>query len=135
MSIEELEHTADVRMRVSAGTLEGLFSEAARALMLVMYGRPGNDGLSRDIHVQGHDLESLMHSFLSELLFITEVEGLVFSGTDVHIHGNTLDGNLTGEAFSVQHHSSGRGVKGISYSGFSIVRDHGSYILDVIFDV
>jgi SHS2 domain-containing protein len=38
MSFEELEHTADVRIRVMSATLEDLFSEAARALMVVMYG-------------------------------------------------------------------------------------------------
>ncbi|HPS23707.1 MAG TPA: archease, partial [Methanoregulaceae archaeon] len=32
MSFEELEHTADIRIRVRGTTLEELFSEAARAL-------------------------------------------------------------------------------------------------------
>ena len=135
MSIEELEHTADVRIRVRAGTLEGLFSEAARALMLVMYGRLGKGNLTRAISVRGHDLESLMHAFLSELLFITEVDGLVFSGAEVRIHEGALEGEVIGEPFSMEAHNVGRGVKGISYSGLSIVHDQGSYILDVIFDV
>ncbi|MCU0632269.1 MAG: archease [Methanolinea sp.] len=135
MSFEELEHTADVKMRVRAATLEDLFSEAGRALMQVMYGRPGKDGQTRRITVRGHDLESLMHAFLSELLFITEVDGLVISGADVRIHQGILDGEVRGEPFSIDAHNEGRGVKGISYSGLSIVHDQEYYILDVIFDV
>lgn len=135
MSFEELEHTADARVRVRAGTLEGLFSEAGRALMQVMYGRPGRDGLSRSVFVQGDDLESLMHAFLSEILFITEVDGLVISGAEVRIGEGIVEGVVRGEPFSRDIHNAGRGVKGISYSGLSIVRDKESYILDVIFDV
>lgn len=135
MSIEELEHTADVKLRVSADTLEELFSEAARALMLVMYGRPGENGRTRAVRVMGHDPESLMHAFLSELIFISEVDGLVISGAKVSVREGFLEGELTGEPFSSEMHGGGRGVKGISYSGLSIIHDEGSYILDVIFDV
>ncbi|OPX72992.1 MAG: hypothetical protein A4E38_00306 [Methanoregulaceae archaeon PtaB.Bin108] len=135
MSIEELEHTADIRMRVSAPTLEELFSEAARALMIVMYGCPGVGGKSMNVSAQGHDIESLMHAFLSELLFLSEVEGMVFSGAEVIVGGNAVEGTVKGEPFSPEVHSGGQGVKGISFSGFSIVHEQGSYILDVIFDV
>ncbi|HOT04263.1 MAG TPA: archease [Methanolinea sp.] len=135
MSIEELDHTADAKVRVKAGTLEELFSEAGRALMQVMYGRPGKDGRTHPVVVSGDDLESLMHAYLSELLFITEVEGLVISGADLHIGEGIVEGVVMGEPFSMEAHNAGRGVKGISYSGLSIVHDQESYILDVIFDV
>lgn len=135
MSIEELEHTADVRMRVRAPTLEELFSEAARALMMVMYGSPGKGGRTMNVSVSGHDLESLMHAFLSELLFLSEVEGMVFSDAEVMIRNDTIEGTVRGESFNPDVHSAGQGVKGISFSGLSIVHEQGSYILDVIFDV
>lgn len=135
MSIEELEHTADIRVRVSAPTLGELFSEAARALMIVMYGCPGKGGRSMDVSARGHDIESLMHAFLSELLYLSEVEGVVFSGAEIMIEGNALEGTVKGEPFSLEVHSGGQGVKGISFSGLSIVHEEGSYILDVIFDV
>ncbi len=135
MSIEELEHTADIRMRVSAPTLGELFSEAARALMMVMYGCPGKGGKPMDVSAHGHDIESLMHAFLSELLFLSEVEGIVFSGAEIMVKGYALEGTVKGEPYSPEEHSGGQGVKGISFSGLSIVHEQGSYILDVIFDV
>lgn len=135
MTFRELEHTADVRIRVEAGSLEELFSEAARALMTIMYGGAEDRGLKEPIEVSAHDRESLMHTFLSEVLYISEVRDIVVSGATVTIEGNDLAGTLTGEPFSPEKHSSGMEVKGISFSGLSITHDHDSYTLEVIFDV
>jgi len=135
MSFKELEHTADVRVRVKAGSLEELFSEAARALMVIMYGTVEEGPLRQEVEVSADDRETLMHAFLSEVLFISEVEDMVVSGADVKIDGNSLSGVLRGETFFPEKHLSGMEVKGISLSGLSISLEHGSYILEVIFDV
>lgn len=135
MSFEELEHTADARFRIRAASLAELYSEAARALMDVMYGRPGEDGQEREIEVDAHDPESLVFAFLSEVLFISEVEGFVVSRADVTVSDTKAKGILHGEPFSPERHCGGRGVKGISFSDLSLRREDDSYILDVIFDV
>lgn len=135
MSFEELEHTADARFRIRAASLGELYSEAARALMDVMYGRPGEDGQEREIEVDAHDPESLVFAFLSEVLFIAEVEGFVVSRADVTVSDTKAKGILHGEPFSPERHGGGRGVKGISFSDLSLRREDDSYILDVIFDV
>ena len=135
MSFEELEHTADVRIRVKARSLEDLFSEAARALMVVMYGVSDPGTMRRHVTVQGRDTVSLMHAFLSEVLFVSEVEGMVVSGAEVRVAGTGLEGDLCGEVFSREKHLSGMEVKGISFSGLSIVLDNHTYTLEVIFDV
>lgn len=135
MSFEELEHTADVRIRVRAATLETLFSEAARALMMVMYGKVQNGTMTRHIETDAPDLESLVQAFLSEVLFVSEVEGMVVAGADVRISGTHLVADLSGEPFSRDRHLGGREVKGIAMYGLSIVHDHDSYTLEVIFDV
>ena len=135
MSFEELEHTADVRVRVKAGSLEDLFSEAARALMVVMYGIAAPGSMRRHVKVQGKDTVSLMYAFLSEVLFVSEVEGMVVSGAEVSLSGTGLEGDLFGEIFSREKHLSGMEVKGISFSGLSIVHDNHTYTLEVTFDV
>jgi SHS2 domain-containing protein len=135
MSFKELEHTADIRLQVKAGSLEELFSEAARAMMVIMYGTAEEGSLRQGVAVRADDRESLMHAFLSEVLFISEVEGIVVSGAEVKITENSLSGVLRGEPFLPEKHLSGMEVKGISLSGLSIVHEHGSYILEVIFDV
>ena len=135
MSFVEVSHTADVKIRATAPTLETLFSEALAALMQVLYGPDRKGGTKREITLDAEDHESLLRDFLSEVLFIAEVDGLVFSGAEIHINGNHLVALLDGEPFDRRRHTLGTEVKGISYSGLAITRDANGYMLDIVFDV
>jgi SHS2 domain-containing protein len=135
MSFEEVSHTADVKIRATAPTLEILFSEAFAALMQILYGQDRNGGRKRTINIDAEDHESLLRDFLSEALYLSEVDGLVFSGADIRITGCHLDAVLDGEPFDRQRHALGTEVKGISYSGLVISHDANGYMLDIVFDV
>jgi len=135
MSFEEISHTADIKIRVHAPTLEALFSETFNALMQVMYGTERSGGIVKEIKIESPDNESLLLDFLSEVLFISEVESLVFFNASISIHGSRLTAKLSGEPFDPIRHAGGSEVKGISYSGLSIIHDANGYMLDIIFDV
>jgi SHS2 domain-containing protein len=135
MSFEEISHTADVKIRVHAPTLEALFSETFIALMQVMYGPNRAGGIPREIRIESSDNESLLADFLSEVLFISEVESLVFLDACISIDGLRLTAELTGEPFDPVRHSGGCEVKGISYSGLAVTHEANGYMLDIIFDV
>jgi SHS2 domain-containing protein len=135
MSYEEIPHTADVKIRVRADTLNDLFSDAFDALMQVMYGTDRKGGSQKVIDLSSGDMESLMRDFLSEVLFVSEVDGIVFSGAEIHINGLDLNARMDGEPFDRIRHSSGTEVKGISYSGLAITHDANGYMLDILFDV
>ncbi|MDD1688799.1 MAG: archease [Methanoregula sp.] len=135
MSFEEISHTADVKIRVHAPTLEALFSETFKALMQVMYGTDRSGGILKEIRIESSDIESLLADFLSDVLFVSEVESLVFSDVDIRIDGLSLTAELTGEPFDPVRHSGGSEVKGISYSGLAITHGAKGYKLDIIFDV
>jgi len=135
MSFVEVSHTADVKIRATAPTLETLFSEAFAALMQVLYGPDRKGGEKREITIDAEDRESLLRDFLSEVLFIAEVDGLVFSGADISIDEYHLRAVLDGEPFDRNRHALGTEVKGISYSGLAITHDANGYMLDIVFDV
>jgi len=135
MSFEEISHTADVKIRARALTLNDLFADAFLALMQVVYGDDRKGGFSKEITIESDDTESLLCDFLSEVLFVAEVEGLVFSRAAIRIEGKRLSATLDGEAFDPARHSCGTEVKGISYSGLSIRKDENGYMLDILFDV
>lgn len=135
MSFEELPHTADVKIRARAPSLESLFSEALEALMSVMYGNDRRGGMKRRITIEAEDNESLLADFLSEVLFVSEVDGLVFSRADISLEKGKLCAALEGEPFDPSRHAGGTEVKGISYSGLAISHDTNGYILDILFDV
>jgi SHS2 domain-containing protein len=135
MSFEEIPHTADVRIRARAPTLGGLFAEACTALMQVMYGPDRKGGCERTITVDADDAESLLQNFLSEVLYRSEVEGLVFAAATVGTDGRHLCATLSGEPFDRARHAGGTEVKGISYSGLAITQNANGYMLDIVFDV
>jgi SHS2 domain-containing protein len=135
MSFEELSHTADVRIRIRASDLNHLFSDAFLALMQTVFGRDRRGEQVKKLRIESEDRESLLLDFLSEVLFICEVEGLVFSHAEVTISGTALTAVMEGEPFDRTRHSGGTEVKGISYSGLTIVQDTNGYMADILFDV
>ena len=135
MSFKEISHTADVKIQARAPTLESLFSETCNALMQVMYGTSRKGQIKREIVVTSDDTESLLLEFLSEVLFVSEVEGIVFSVARVRINGSNLHADMDGEPFNKDRHAQGTEVKGISYSGLSIRQDANGYMVDILFDV
>jgi SHS2 domain-containing protein len=135
MPYEEREHTADILMRVRAPDIPMLFSECGHALMAVMYRGEARPECTFTFSVTGTDLEGLLQAFLSELLYLTETENLVFSDISVTLADNSLDAALSGEKFNRAVHGGGSEVKGISFCGLAIMQQNGEYVLDVLFDV
>jgi len=136
MVFEELEHTADIRMRIFAPDLSSLFSESGFALAKILYGgyplETSTESFS--IEAEGKDLEELIVNFLSELLFLTETEYLVPQKFTLTV-GNSVSGTVDGVLFDRKKHSGGTGVKGISYSGLSLTRTKTGFELIIIFDI
>jgi SHS2 domain-containing protein len=135
MSFEEVPHTADIKIRAHAPTLESLFSEACAALMQIMYGEDRRAEVSGEITADAGDTQSLLADFLSEVLFRSEVDGIVFSEAVVRITGTHLHATMKGEPFDPRRHAGGTEVKGISYSGMSVTQDTNGYMLEILFDV
>ncbi|MDT8357554.1 MAG: archease [Methanomicrobiaceae archaeon] len=136
MPFEELEHTADVRIRVRGEGLEELFSEAARALSHVIFGGAARDrGVTHHFTLEGEISESLLAEFLSELLFLLDAEGIAFSRVEVELGEKGLSAVVHGEPVDPDRHSEGAGVKGISYSGLKIIKQGEEYVVDILLDV
>ena len=145
MVFEEGEHTADILMHVRAGSLQELYAEAGHALMATMYLGSADPIVITSFEVTGESLEALLHAFLSELLFLSESENIVYSDISVSIHQNddrvlTLMATLKGEPFERTKHGGGSEVKGVSFCGMSIRHipeqdEAEQYALDILFDV
>jgi SHS2 domain-containing protein len=136
MPFTELEHTADILVRVTGSSLEDLFAESARAMFSCMQDRRRSGAVERTISLEAADSDALLHDFLSELLFVAEVDNLVFSDITVSISGTALRATAYGEQFDRSVHAGGTEIKGISYYGLQIRReqDH-HFVVEVLFDV
>jgi SHS2 domain-containing protein len=159
MTYRELDHTADILLEVTGTSIHELFCEAARALMEILYPPKKTSAYSFSPHIldivsipiavninSGEEknentdkpyesYELLVQAFLSELLFLTETEYIVFSKYDITIEPEKIYGVVQGVAFDPALHCGGIGVKGISYSDLTIQERENTYILTIIFDI
>ncbi|MDD3622879.1 MAG: archease [Methanofollis sp.] len=135
MPFVEVPHPADVKVRVWADDTANLFAEAAKAMFSVMYVNGEDQGVVRTLSVSSDNLTSLMVDFLSELLFLSEVDRVVFSDFEVRIDGTELEARAIGEPFNPARHLGGMEIKGISYSGLGIFKDGEQFCSEILFDV
>jgi SHS2 domain-containing protein len=136
MPFTELEHTADILVRVNAASLDHLFSESALAMFSFMHEQREGRTVTRTLSLEAADTDALLHDFLSELLFLAEVDNLVFCDVEVSIAGQALRATAYGEPFDPDVHAGGTEIKGISYHGLHIIKeqDH-RYRVEILFDV
>lgn len=135
MSFEELDHTADFLFRCTGKTPDELFSAAASAMFSVMYECHDKEDVKKEINLASDSIDNLLIDFLSEILFISETEDIVFSKAAVNTKNNSLNAILAGEYFDKEKHSGGTEIKGISRSGVNIKKSGDNYQADIIFDV
>ncbi|GAA5262388.1 archease [Methanocalculus sp.] len=135
MSFEELEHTADVKIRIRAESYEELFRTASSALFSTLYSGDCRIERERGLQVSADTIEDLLWEFLSELLFVSEVESFVVCETEVVFIEGGLSATIRGETFDPERHGGGREIKGISYSDLFIRKIDTMICAEIIFDI
>jgi SHS2 domain-containing protein len=80
-SIEELGHTSEIGVRVRAATPEQLFACSAHAMFGLLRVQPDTTRppIHHPVTIDSIDSESLMVDWLSELLYMHETTGALFS--------------------------------------------------------
>lgn len=137
MSFEELEHTADILMKITSSDFAGLFAESGFALAKTLYGDyPTEQSIAEfAITADGKDSLELIVNFLSELLFLSETEYLVPMQFHLTVSERKVSGTVDGVFFDRKKHAGGIGVKGISYSGIQLTESSDGAELRIIFDI
>jgi SHS2 domain-containing protein len=136
------DHTADVQVRSWGSSLEEAFSQTAYSLMATI--TPNlkiiTPKVEREITIEAEDKEALLFDFLSEFLYIFDVDELVFNQINVcsieKFNDNyKLRATLKGEKFDLNKHEIGIEVKAITYSFLNIEEKHESTVIDIVFDI
>jgi len=137
-----LDHTADIQVECWGPTLEAAFSQTALSLMTII--TPDLNKIAPNIQkimeIEAEDNESLLFDFLSEFLYIFDVEELVFSEISVETimkkqEKYYLKAILKGEAFNRNAHEIGTEVKAITYSFMEINENKDNVNIKVVFDI
>jgi len=134
MRYELIDHTADVMVSCKGRTLEECFENAAYALFDQMIDADTiSQTVKKEIVVEGRDEEERLYAFLSEMLFVMETEGLVFSDFKVVFDNNKVKCTAKGEKLDLRKHRPKTEVKAITYHELSVRKE--IPCITVIFDV
>ncbi len=133
MKYEILEHTADLRIRAFGRDKKALFENA----MIGMfeggeYEKEGKE-IKRKIKISSFDLASLLVDFLSEVLYLAEVNQEVYFKVDFKkFSEKEIEGILTGRKLKRM----GVQIKGVTYHDLQIKqREDGGWEVTVLFDI
>ncbi len=137
---EYLPHPADVRFNAYGSTLEEVFEQAAYAMFHVIIDTGAlNPERSVDIKLESVGLENLLYDYLSELLYLFEVEEIVFGQFRVNSIEKTdgsyiLNGKASGEKIDLGRHCFETEVKAVTYHQLKVTKEKGVYNAHVIID-
>jgi SHS2 domain-containing protein len=130
---EEIGHTADRALRVTAGSLTGLFVGAARGMYGLMADIEGLIATTwRQVQLEDWDRESLLVGWLNELLFLSESEGLLFR--EFRIEALT-DTSLVGWAGGMRGQPTRALIKAATFHDLVLDQDEEEWSTVVTFDV
>ncbi|MFC2032353.1 archease [Chloroflexota bacterium] len=130
-----IEHTADIGLVAYGKSLAEAFANAAYGLFsLIAEPNKVKEKESRKVTVQAQDAESLLFNWINELIYIFEVERLLFKSFDItEFTGQSLEATCWGQKYDPSRHQLKTGVKSATYHMLKV--DGEKNRVQVIFDV
>ena len=134
---EVLDHTADIGLIVYGEHLKALFENAGEAFFHLMTDlkkvRPRTE---RRIEIGKENLERLMVDWLTGLLYLHDVEHLLFKKFQVESVGEDgLRARVKGEPFQEGIHVMKTGVKAVTYHQIEVRETKEGWRARIIFDL
>lgn len=139
--IRMMDHTADVGFELEASSLQNLFEEARRALLMVVLENPPEESRGeKEIQLSAPDLETLLVRWLNELIYllqdlrfvplrsrigIREIRGAEFA----------LEASLAGAPLEPEEQGYAGEIKSATFHGLEVRGGNGGWHARVILDV
>ena len=141
MAYELFEHRADIGVRGRGKTCEKAFEECAKAMFSVMVDVKKvlpKRKMQFDSHAT--DLPALLPEFLNNLLYLRDVEGLVFSRLEVKDllqgpAGWELKASAWGEKFDPEKHEPKTEVKAATFYQLAVKQTPEGFVAECVVDV
>lgn len=131
-----LEHTADVGIEAYGADIRDAFVNAARGMFsLIVEPSSVKEVEYRDIEITAPDEESLLVTWLNELIYLFDTETMLFSRFDIiELGAGRLKARVCGESVDKNRHTMKTGIKAATYHMVEVVRDNGIRA-KVLFDI
>ena len=131
---EEIEHTADVALRVHGRDLKELLENAAQGMAFLICGETilSHEEDQQPVEIRADDAEGLLVEWLSELVFLVEVKSFVFQRVEFQNFSSTyLQARVYGKiAREMKVH-----IKAVTYHNLKIVETEDGLETTIVFDI
>jgi SHS2 domain-containing protein len=137
-TIEILDHTADIGLRLRRPTLEALFVDAALAMFqkIIAPAAHFEAMVEEQITLQAADLEQLFVAWLAEVNFLFQTR--LFVPVAIHLSftaENEIVAHLSGECIDREKHEIAAEIKGVTFCMLNIQQEKSGWLAQVIFDI
>jgi SHS2 domain-containing protein len=133
---EIIDHTADVAIAAYGTDLKKAFANAALGMFSIMTDIDKvNETVIRDVEVTADEMKVLLVSWLNELLFICEVDKILFKRFDIsELNETRMLARCYGQKIDPKRHRIKTEVKAVTYHMLKIEEDNGIRV-QVLFDI
>ncbi|MGD0766166.1 MAG: archease [Dehalococcoidia bacterium] len=134
---ETFDHTADVGIIGRGASLREALANAARCMFSLMVDLDRVEARDeRRIEVEAEDVEGLLVGWLAELLYVSEVDNLVFNRFDVlEVSERHIVARAFGEPLDLDRHDPKLMIKAVTRHMLEVAREDGGYRVRVILDI
>lgn len=136
------EHTADLSLEATGPTLEACLARMGAGMFAVFAPPPGSADATVNVSVSAGDPEELLVAWLEELIYRSDVDGLVFSAFEVDVHPPTGEGGalwltarLEGRALAPDEELEGPSVKAVTRHDLRVERGGEGWSAQAVLDV
>jgi SHS2 domain-containing protein len=137
---ENLEHTADLKLRAFGQTKEDLFANMAIGMFANICPEANklkNQPVEMTIKIKAHDLSSLLIDFLNELLYLSDINNQIYDRYDLAIL-QLPDKTWLVEGVAYGYNISGLDyeIKAVTYNDLKVEEDsQGNWLAEVVIDI
>ncbi len=128
-----LEHKADVKIKVFGRTKEELFLNALKGMNYIL--KPEVEKgfcKKREIKIESLNLDTLLVDFLSEILYLTQVNRETYEDIKFkEFTNNKIEGELRGRKIK----RLGEDIKGVTYHNLKIQKKENFWTTTILFDI
>ena len=129
---EILEHKADLKIRAFGKTKEELFLNMIKGMTESQKPEILPEKVKREIKIKSFDLEALLVDFLSEVLYLIQVNKEIYNDIKFTKFSDT---EIEGELFGQKVKRFGEDIKAVTYHSLEVYQKNGTWQAIVLFDI
>jgi len=131
---EEINHTADLAIKIVSDNINDLFKEAGYGLFFLMYRKKFKKKIDRHIvNLSSNNYETLLIDFLNELIYLNDSKDFVLTDCDIKLE-NSYKLKAVAKGFN-NGNPPLNSIKAATYHNLKIKKDNLKYSTVITFDI